>query len=392
LSGIGNLDDPSILIVGDGPSKQEVLLGRAFGDERGRLLAQSLDEIGFPIGPKGDVFATYAVKCFPSGKVKVKDAKICAAKYLNQEIDLFRPKLVIALGKTAQYAVLGSTAPISKTRGKLFPLVRTDAAGNEWTTQVMPVDHPFSILTTPAKLDPWLADLRRAKAVFYGDGNPYWSPEKLERFDFKVIDSIAQFKAVARELIAKHRGEYLAIDIEASGVDEAMNDDDFRVFSLQFGLIDLEGREEHPVYFLPIQSAGFPWTSEAKWLDNTARLLNRFLSTDYFKLVGHNLKYDLKALRRIGVTEAYAVYDTLMAWSIAHGEAPLSLKTIAYEVSDLGGYEVLMDQYFKEHGTYDAPPEILISYSCLDVVLVRYLFSELYKTILQEKKRVNIGV
>lgn len=393
LSGIGNLKDPRILIVGDGPSKLESASGKAYKDARGGLLAQSLDEIGFPLGPDGEVFATYAVKCFPSGKVKVKDAKICAEKYLFQELDFYKPKLIITLGKIAQFMTLGSNTPISKTHGKLFTLTRTDAAGNEWSAQVMPVDHPFSILSSPAKLEPWLADLRRARMTFYSDGSPFWSPEKLEHFNFQVITSTNHFRAVAKELIDNHRGSYLAIDIEASGVDEDMNRDDFKVFSIQFGLVDLEDKAMNdtlPVYFLPIQSKQFDVGVglHSMWQDKVVRLLNRFLSLDYFKLVGHNLKYDLKGLRRIGVDKAFAAYDTMMLWSVAHGEAPMSLKEIAYQVTELGGYEVLMNEYFKANDTFDAPPELLVPYACLDIVVTRHLFFEMHNTLMQQKKRV----
>ena len=75
-----------------------------------------------------------------------------------------------------------------------------------------------------------------------------------------------------------------------------------------------------------------------------------------------------------------------MLWSNAHGEAPMSLKEIAYQVTDLGGYEKKMEVYFEEHGTYDAPPEILVPYGGLDVVVTRHTMFEMDNTIMKENR------
>jgi DNA polymerase len=386
ISGAGNIKNPRVLVVGDGPSKNEAENKRAFTDQRGQLLQEALAEVGIPTGSDGAVFATYVCKCFPHGKIKPKDAKVCAATYLEQEILKYKPELIIALGKTAQTAVLHKPAPISKTHGKLFDAT-FEVDEEVFETKVMPVEHPFSILQSPSKIDPWLADLRRAKMVLYAEGEPYWTPDKAERFTFELIDSTRKLKQMANTIISGYRGEYLGLDIEASGLDDIMYFDKYKVYTLQLGVVDLtdpEYNDRLPVYIIPLQSSQFSICKNPMWLDSAAGLLNHLLSPRYFKLIAHNGKYDLKGLRRIGVHTPYLWWDTMLLWANTHGEAPMSLKEIAYQVTDLGGYEKKMEEYFKEHGTYDAPPEILMEYGGLDVVVTRHLMYEMNQTTLQE--------
>jgi DNA polymerase I-like protein with 3'-5' exonuclease and polymerase domains len=163
--------------------------------------------------------------------------------------------------------------------------------------------------------------------------------------------------------------------------------DKYKVYTLQLGVVDLtdpEYNDRLPVYIIPLQSSQFSICKNPMWLDSAAGLLNHLLSPRYFKLIAHNGKYDLKGLRRIGVHTPYLWWDTMLLWANTHGEAPMSLKEIAYQVTDLGGYEKKMEEYFKEHGTYDAPPEILMEYGGLDVVVTRHLMYEMNQTTLQE--------
>jgi uracil-DNA glycosylase family 4 len=391
LPGIGNVTDPSMVIVSDGPSMSEMDSRLGFTDQKAALLLEQMTEAGIPFGSDGDVYCTYACKCSSSGKIKISNARTCGETYLYRELLILKPRLILALGKTAQVILLGKTTPMSKTHGKLFDLT-IEMDGEVLETQVMPIEHPFSVLSNPAKLDLWSADLRRAKAVLYGEGDPFWDDSKLGRFYFHVIKSEREFKQIAKRLIRNHQGSYLAIDIEASGLDVDMYKGkykldvdmykgEYKVFTLQFGIVSVDNKELNdslPVYILPIQSTYFDCIP----LPRIVKMLNNFLHYRYFRLIAHNGKYDLKGLRTIGVNQTYLHWDTMMLWANAHGEAPMSLKEIAYQVTDLGGYEVQMEEYFKEHGTYDAPPEILVPYSGLDVVVTRHLMFEMENSIL----------
>lgn len=386
ISGSGNLQNPTVLVVGDGPSKEEATKVRAFTDQRAKLLRAALEDAGIEVSASGEVFATYMCKCFPAGKVRTVDARVCADKYLLKEIAHFKPKLILALGKNAQLILLHESSPLSKTHGKIFDVV-FEVDGETIETKVMPIEHPFAILSNPAKISMWESDIQRAKSVLYNEGEPFWAEEKKDRFDFNLIESPREFKQLAKHLIQNYKGSYLALDIEASGLDDTIQKEEFKVYTIQFGIVDMDSKPDNdilPVYILPIQSEQFACTKQAGWLPDMVNLLNNFLHPRYFKLVAHNGKYDLKGLRRIGVTTPYLTWDTMMLWANAYGEAPMSLKEIAYQVSDLGGYEVEMQEYFKEHGTFDAPPELLVPYGGLDIVVTRHLMYDMYHKLLKE--------
>jgi len=388
ISGTGNSKSSvKVVVVEDAPSREESegfrinpkrikrILGKPYTDDRAELIASVLKDIGFK---KGEVWCTYALKCNPKGKVKIKDVHTCAEKYLVKELDLLKPELIICFGKSAQVAVLKMNSALAKTHGRLF-----DYEGDGWSCKVMTVDHPFAIISSPGKEDTWRADLARAYAFLKSPDSPFWEKEKLDRFNFVEITSIDHLKEVVKDLTKEHRGSYLAVDVEASGLDDDIFRKDFKMYTVQFGIVDMEEKannDTNPVYILPFMSEHFDVCEGTGWQDKCKKVLTRLFEEDRFKLVAHNGKYDLKVLNRFGI-ETYLQWDTMILWANVHGEASMSLKEIAYQVTDLGGYDVEMAEYFKEHKSFDAPPELLIPYGGLDIVSTRHLLHELSSSI-----------
>jgi uracil-DNA glycosylase family protein len=121
--GEGRVDVP-LLLVGEQPGDQEDRAGHPFVGPAGRELDRALATAG--VGP-GDVYVTNAVKHFKweaRGKRRihkrpdVSEIRACHI-WLEQEIDLVRPRVVVCLGATAARAVLGRPMTISSTRGHL---------------------------------------------------------------------------------------------------------------------------------------------------------------------------------------------------------------------------------------------------------------------------------
>jgi DNA polymerase len=100
-------DEATIMIVGDAPSEADSDAGRPFADEAGALLDRMIAGMGFR---PDQVYLTNAVKC-PTGGVPVgyDDIEACNS-YLEAEIELVRPVLILALGRTAVQA-LGMPLP-----------------------------------------------------------------------------------------------------------------------------------------------------------------------------------------------------------------------------------------------------------------------------------------
>ena len=132
-----------LMLVGEQPGDKEDLAGRPFVGPAGRLLDQALVEAGID---RTSVYVTNAVKHFkwePRGKRRLHkrpDAVEVAAcrPWLDREIELVQPRVVVCLGATAAQALLGRSFKVTKQRGEVFP----QPAGHLITATV----HPSSIL------------------------------------------------------------------------------------------------------------------------------------------------------------------------------------------------------------------------------------------------------
>ena len=160
--GEGN-ESARLMLVGEQPGDKEDVAGRPFVGPAGRILDQALEEAGID---RADVYVTNAVKHFKweaRGKRRLHkrpDAREVAAcrPWLEQEIELVQPRVVVCLGATAAQALLGRAFRVTKQRGELFP----QEAGHVITATV----HPSSILRAPdaatreAEMGAFTEDLR----------------------------------------------------------------------------------------------------------------------------------------------------------------------------------------------------------------------------------------
>lgn len=126
--GVGNESAPW-LFVGEGPGADEDLQGEPFVGQAGKLLDNMLAAIGLARGR--EVYIANVVKCRPPGNrtPSAEEAAACAP-YLDRQIELIRPRLIVALGKTAAVRLLATEASLASLRGKVHayrgtPLVIT---------------------------------------------------------------------------------------------------------------------------------------------------------------------------------------------------------------------------------------------------------------------------
>jgi uracil-DNA glycosylase len=157
-----------IMLVGEQPGDAEDLAGHPFVGPAGKLLDRALAEAGID---RHVVYVTNVVKHFkwePRGKrrihAKPNAGEISACRpWLETEIALLRPRVLICLGATAAQALLGKTFRVSKQRGEfvessLAPLVTATV-------------HPSSILRAPdeearrAEMGQFVADLKRVASA-----------------------------------------------------------------------------------------------------------------------------------------------------------------------------------------------------------------------------------
>jgi len=144
------------LFVGEGPGAEEDAQGEPFVGPAGKLLDGMLAAIKLARGK--DAYITNVVKCRPPGnRVPQADEAAACAGYLDRQIELLKPRLIVALGKTAALRLTGEEGSLASQRGRRFtyrgvPLVVTY--------------HPAYLLRNlPDKAKAW-EDLLFARRVF----------------------------------------------------------------------------------------------------------------------------------------------------------------------------------------------------------------------------------
>ncbi|HVJ41849.1 MAG TPA: UdgX family uracil-DNA binding protein [Dongiaceae bacterium] len=116
-----------LMLIGEQPGHEEDLAGRPFVGPAGRLLDAAISEAGLS---RADIYVSNAVKHFKfvqRGKrrlhQKPTNSEIDICKWwLQQEIEIVRPKVIVALGASAVRALFGKTMPIQANRGKSFSI------------------------------------------------------------------------------------------------------------------------------------------------------------------------------------------------------------------------------------------------------------------------------
>ena len=114
--GVGD-ENADWLFVGEGPGADEDAQGEPFVGQAGKLLDNMLAAIALKRG--ANVYIANIVKCRPPANrnPQPEEAQACSA-YLQRQIELIRPKLIIALGKVAAVNLLGRDASIASLRGQ----------------------------------------------------------------------------------------------------------------------------------------------------------------------------------------------------------------------------------------------------------------------------------
>jgi DNA polymerase len=126
--GVGNESAPW-LFVGEGPGAEEDEMGEPFVGQAGRLLDGMLAALKLARGR--EVYIANVVKCRPPGnRVPAPEEAAACAPFLDRQVELIAPRIIVALGKTAATRLTGSEASLASLRGRVhayrgIPLVIT---------------------------------------------------------------------------------------------------------------------------------------------------------------------------------------------------------------------------------------------------------------------------
>ena len=113
--GVGNRD-ARWMIIGEAPGAEEDRRGEPFVGRAGKLLDQMLRAVG---ESRDSVFIANILKCRPPNNRDPKAAESEACRgYLERQIELVEPQIILAVGRIAAQTLLGSNAPVGRLRGK----------------------------------------------------------------------------------------------------------------------------------------------------------------------------------------------------------------------------------------------------------------------------------
>ncbi|SEP62850.1 DNA polymerase [Solimonas aquatica] len=162
--GVGHEQAP-LMIVGEGPGADEDAQGEPFVGRAGKLLDEMLKAIGrsrAEQNPQRAVFIANVVKCRPPGNRDPEPDEVEACRrYLDRQIELVKPRLIVALGRIAAQRLLESDEPLSRLRG---PLHRYGASG----TPVLVTYHPAYLLRSPREKAKSWEDLKKIHRQLQG--------------------------------------------------------------------------------------------------------------------------------------------------------------------------------------------------------------------------------
>lgn len=131
----------SVMLVGEGPGEVEDSTGRPFVGPAGQLLDEVLSSVGIS---RQEVYITNVVKCRPPGnRVPAKKEMEMCSPYLEAQIALINPGLIITLGNTPTQWLVSDAGGITRIHGSFLP----------WRGEItiFPMFHPSYLLRNPSR-------------------------------------------------------------------------------------------------------------------------------------------------------------------------------------------------------------------------------------------------
>lgn len=322
-----------VMLIGEAPGRDEDAEGKPFIGKAGRLLEQIFGDVGLE---RKDVYITNAVKCRPpqNRTPTRKEITICR-KYLVSEIEQVKPETIICLGVSAIKALTGDhRLSVSKARTTKYKYRGA---------HVRSTYHPASVFRTPYFYKVLQEDFSR----FFGGA----APRKTAR-----IQELVKPHELWKYLQAFATKGTVALDLETNGLDPFAKN--ARIWTVGFSM------EEGESFVVPIHHRESPNPSPETSLAG----INQWITSNpEMRVVGHNIKFDLKWLRQFGCEVKCKVFDTMIACHLLDENYPnKGLKHLAQIYTDMGDYSKELKTLAKEKDKYPDlhyPLKALVQYN-----------------------------
>jgi uracil-DNA glycosylase len=158
--GSGN-PNADLMLIGEGPGAEEDRQGLPFVGPAGELLSKIIQAIDMK---REEVYIANVVKCRPPGNRDPQPDEVQACRgYLEKQIALVRPRILVALGRTAAQALLGNESPIGQLRGRWYQV---------FGVPTMVTYHPAALLRNQALKRPTWEDMQQVRDRLRGGQSP----------------------------------------------------------------------------------------------------------------------------------------------------------------------------------------------------------------------------
>jgi len=148
-----------LMLIGEGPGAEEDRQGLPFVGPAGALLTKIIEAIGMK---REDVYIANVVKCRPPKNRNPEADEVAACRgYLDRQIDLIQPRVIVALGRVAAETLLGIESPLGRMRGQWY-----EVRGVE--TRV--TYHPAALLRNDSYKRPTWEDMQIVRDRIQGSG------------------------------------------------------------------------------------------------------------------------------------------------------------------------------------------------------------------------------
>jgi DNA polymerase len=151
--GVGN-PNADLMFVGEAPGADEDIQGEPFVGRAGQLLTKIIEAIGLQ---RSDVYIANVIKCRPPGNRNPEPDEVEQCEpFLFRQVDMIKPKVIVALGKFAAQSLLKTSDPITRLRGREYRFR---------SATLIPTFHPAYLLRNPSsKREVW-EDMKKVRAL-----------------------------------------------------------------------------------------------------------------------------------------------------------------------------------------------------------------------------------
>lgn len=158
----GGIPNHKLMLIGEAPGYYEDQKGEPFVGKAGQLLDRIFASVG--LSRQKDVYICNTLKCRPpNNRDPLPDEKLACKEYLDAQIEILKPRIILLCGRVAVSSLLSTTQGITKLRGKWFE--------GPYMSKMMPIFHPSYLLrndSTEKGSPKWLMwqDIKEIKRVY----------------------------------------------------------------------------------------------------------------------------------------------------------------------------------------------------------------------------------